>query len=107
MGKPNQKKVLIEKIAKEQNLDPKPLWALPMQKLKKMDEVVADDDGGDLLGSDPELPVVAQSTGDDAASDGSTSTNSKSPSVSRDNIRPGKVKKYIGNHPTSDEPIYE
>lgn len=99
---------LVAKIAKEQNLDPEKLERLSMTELEKMDKVVPDgqssgqesskssdsspsssssasddEEGSDILGSDPEAPVVAQDPVSDAQ---------------------GKV---IGNHPVTGEPVLE
>lgn len=77
---------LIAKIAKEQKLDPKQLERLPMLELEKMDKVVPDSDGGDILGADPEAPVVVQDKIPDA---------------------PVKTPRVIGNHPVTGNPVYE
>lgn len=50
---------LVAKIAKEQNLDPEALARLPMLELEKMDMVVPDSDGSDIL-ADEVSPIATK-----------------------------------------------
>jgi hypothetical protein len=106
MGTPNKKKILIEKICKEQpTLDPKDLWRLPIEELRKMDAIVPDSDGGDLLGA-PTAPV--EPVKKDDVIDPSAPVVAQTPVV--DAVRQPKVKKgakLIGYHPVTDAEVYE
>lgn len=94
---------LIAKIAKEQNLNPEQLERLPMIELEKMDKVVPDADGSDILGDDTvppsdagQDPVVEQDSVSDApVGEGLPSPEGVSKAV------------YVGNHPVTGDPVFE
>lgn len=117
---------LVAKIAKEQNLDPAQLERLPMAELEKMDKIIPDSDGGDILGDEPvsptgpeTSPVVAQDTLPDApvipsgtpdaganvSSDQVEGSEDGSQEVSSMKAPDGKV--WVGNHPVTGAPVYE
>lgn len=60
MGR-KKKSDLVEKVAKEQNLDAEQLDRLPVSELEKMDIVVPDSEGSDILAEDiAEKPPVIE-----------------------------------------------
>jgi hypothetical protein len=57
MARP-KKSDLLTKVAKEQNLDPEQLDRLPVTELEKMDLVVPDEDGSDILAEAPKKRLL-------------------------------------------------
>jgi hypothetical protein len=120
---------LVAKIAKEQGLDPAKLERMPRLELEKMDKVVPDSAGSDILGDDapvdPVSPsgdgadsVVAQGTvlddsglasapdaGADDSADQVDGSEDGSQEISSVKAPEGKV--CIGNHPVTGKPVYE
>lgn len=86
------KKELVEKICKEQNLDPKKLMRLNMEELAKMDAVVPDE-GADILGGNatPEIPTVLPESHAGKPSGGDSSHGNGT---------------LIGYDPVTGEPVY-
>lgn len=96
---------LVEKIAKEQNLDPKKLSRLSVDQLKKMDEVVPDAEEvedaaelGDILGEEEaDQESVSVGVEEEAVDDVEADVVAESP----------KERRLVGHHPITKEPVYK
>lgn len=120
MEKKLTKAELVEKICKEQGLDPKKIGRLNMEELHKMDKVVPDE-GADILGGEaPESPsepvgnTEVQTT--DAGAAGSDSEPSTVPEnkpdvgqESEESEAPeaNTTKVLLGYHPVTGKPVYK
>lgn len=96
MGKPNAKKVLIDKLEAERGFVAKELWKKSIEELRQIE---AEGIGADLLGpSDPEVATVPQDNGRTKSGDSVSVNVQAAPEIGR---------KKIGNCPTSGMPVYE
>jgi hypothetical protein len=88
-----KKRDLVEKIAKEQNLDINDLMRLPVEELRKMDAVVPDEnEEGDEVES--EEPTSAPTS------------EEPTPPVVAQVETPVEGKRMVGYHPITKEPVY-
>lgn len=104
---PNAKKILVDKIAKEQNLDTKQLWKMSIETLRQMDKVVPDTDGADILGDDtqegPKSDVLPDTIADQVSGPIEVKSNELPSSPKPKSVKP-KVK--LGYHPVTGLPVY-
>lgn len=90
------KKELVEKVAKEQNLDPKKLSRLTVAELEKMDVVVKDENS--------EVEDV------DIFEDAELEEESQEADPAEDMVEETPVpveRKLVGHHPITKKPVYK
>ena len=109
------KKELVEKIAKEQNLDPKKLSRLSVTELEKMDKVVPDaeitNDDDDIFGEDSPSELPSEDEGTPVVVDDMEDVEGELDSFPTTVITEGpiesKEKILVGHHPITKEPVYK